>query len=405
MASLQGLLEKKHGSEDTISREVESMTNMWEPEINVARGLAGVVAATTKISLIDGQKGELYYRGYSAINLARTSPYEEITYLLLYGELPTTAQLRSFDRVMAENRILSPGMLDMLRSLPGAPKPMDALRTAVASMAATDVSPSDASKVADLRRATRIVAQMPTIVAAHWRMRQGEDPIMPDPELSHAANFVYMLFGRAPQDFETHFLNMAMILMAEHGLNASTFAARVTASTLADIYNAFTSAVGTLNGPLHGAANAEAMKMLLEIGGKDNVEDYIRGQLTIGKRIMGFGHRIYKTVDPRAVILREVLVELDDAMPEHEWCSLAMVVEDEVHKQKGLYPNVDFFCAPALYSLGVPMELFTPIFACSRAPGWAAHILEQYADNRIFRPSAVYNGPAVREPLPIEERG
>ena len=187
-------------------------------------------------------------------------------------------------------------------------------------------------------------------------------------------------------------------------MNASTFAARVTASTLADIYNAFTSGVGTLNGPLHGAANAEAMKMLLEIGSQENVESYIQGQLAIGKRIMGFGHRVYKTADPRAVILREVLVELEDAIPQHSWCSLAMAVEDEVHKQKGLYPNVDFFCAPALYSLDVPMELFTPIFACSRSPGWAAHIQEQYDDNRIFRPSAVYNGPAVREPLPIAER-
>jgi citrate synthase len=380
------------------------MASMWEPEINVARGLAGVVAATTKIALIDGQQGKLYYRGYDAIGLARSSSYEEVAYLLLFGELPTVAQLESFCQMLAENRALTPGMLDLLKTLPGAPKPMDALRTAVASMAATDASPSDASRSATLRRAARVIAQMPTVVAAHWRLRQGESPIPPDPSLDHASNFVYMLFGRMPREIESRFMNMALVLMAEHGLNASTFAARVTASTLADIYSAFTSAIGTLNGPLHGAANSEAMKMLLEIGSEDNVEAYIKGQLAIGKRIMGFGHRVYKTADPRAVILREVLVKLDDVMPDEEWCSLAMAVEDEVHKQKALYPNVDFFCAPALYSLGVPMELFTTIFACSRSVGWAAHIQEQYDDNRIYRPSAVYNGPAVREPIPLKER-
>jgi citrate synthase len=280
---------------------------------------------------------------------------------------------------------------------------MDALRTAVASMAATDSSPSDVSRPANIKRAARIIAQMPTIVTAHWRMRQGETPIHPDPDLGHAANFVYMLFGRPPRDDEARYLNMAMILMAEHGLNASTFAARVTASTLADIYSAFTSAIGTLNGPLHGAANAEAMKMLLEIGTLEEVEDYIRGQLTIGKRIMGFGHRIYKTYDPRAVLLRQVVTELNG---EHdvEWANMALAVQEEVHKQKNLYPNVDFFCAPLLYTLGFPMELFTPIFASSRSVGWAAHVIEQYADNRIFRPSAVYNGSVEREYIPLEER-
>lgn len=380
------------------------MTNMWEPEINVARGLAGVIAATTKISFIDGQKGLLRYGGFDAIELGMKASYEEVVYMLLYGDLPNAVQLERFEALLAENRTLSPGMLDLLHSLPGAPKPMDALRTAVASMAATDSSPSDSSRAANLKRAARLIAQMPTIVTAHWRLRQGESPIHPDPKLGHAANFVYMLFGREPRDYETRYLNMAMVLMAEHGLNASTFAARVTASALADIYNGMTSAIGTLNGPLHGAANAEAMKMLLEIGSLDKVEDYIRGQLAIGKRIMGFGHRVYKTMDPRAVVLRQALADLEGVLPDLEWCTMAMAVEDEVHKQKGLYPNVDFFCAPTLYSLGFPLELFTPIFACSRSVGWAAHIIEQYADNRIFRPSAVYNGPEEREFIPIEER-
>lgn len=378
---------------------------MWEPETNVARGLAGVVAAVTRISFVDGEKGELYYCGYDVPELARRSSYEEVSYLLLYGELPTAAQLAAFKKLLLDNRPISPGLLELLRNLPGAPKPMDALRTAVAAMAATDSSPSDLSRPANLRRAARLIAQMPTIVAAHWRMRQGEKPIDPNPSLGHAANFVYMLFGRAPRELEARILDMAMVLMAEHGLNASTFAARVTASTLADIYAAFTSAIGTLDGPRHGAANAEAMKMLLEIGSIDKVESYIQSQLMAGKRIMGFGHRVYKTHDPRAVMLREVLANLNGDLPDTPWWRMAMEVEDQVRKQKGLYPNVDFYCAPTLYSLGFPMELFTPIFACSRSVGWAAHVLEQYDDNRLIRPTAAYQGPEKRPYIPITARG
>lgn len=378
---------------------------MWDQEIKVARGLAGVVAATTTISYIDGEQGRLYYRGYSINELAQKSTFEEVAYLLLYGELPTAARLELFNQRLLECRSLSPGLLNLLRNLPGAPEPMDALRAVTATMAATDHSPSDRSHAANLQRCIRIIAQMPTVVAAHWRMRQGEDPIPPDLSLNHAANFVYMLFGRRNNGLEVRFLDMAMVLMADHGLNASTFAARVTASTLADVYAAFTSALATLNGPLHGAANAEAMKMLLEIGGVDRVEDYIRGQLAIGKRIMGFGHRTYRTVDPRAVILREALPTLEAALPDLKWCAMAKAVEEAAHRQKGLYPNVDFYCAPTLYSLGFPMELFTPIFALSRSPGWAAHILEQYADNRLIRPTAIYNGALERPYVPLEERG
>ncbi len=377
---------------------------MWDKEANVARGLAGVIAAVTHISLIDGEQGQLSYCGYDVTELARKSSYEEVSYLLLYGELPTAGQLEAFEQLLLDNRAISPALLDLLRNLPGAPKPADALRTAVSAMAATDSSPSDVSRPANLRRAVRLIAQMPTIAAAHWRMRQGEKPIDPDPSLGHASNFVYMLFGRAPRQVEARFLDMAMILMAEHGLNASTFAARVTAATLADIYAAFTSAIGALNGPLHGAANAEAMKMLLEIGSPEKVEAYIRAQLMAGKRIMGFGHRVYKSGDPRAIVLREVLATLDGDLNKPRWCKMAMEVEDQVHKQKNLYPNVDFYCAPTLYSLGFPMELFTPIFACSRSIGWAAHILEQYDDNKLIRPDAVYDGPAQREYTPLAGR-
>ncbi len=381
------------------------MTNMWDSETSVSRGLAGVVAATTKISLIDGQNGRLFYCGYDAIELARRSSYEEVAYLLLNGDLPTAAQLDAFKQLLMENRGLSPFMLDLLHTLPGAHTPMDALRTAVSSMSATDSSPSDLSRPANLKRAARLIAQFPTLVSAHWRMHQGEAPIAPDPTLGHAANFAYMLFGRQPKDYEARFLDIALVLMAEHGLNASTFAARVTASTLADIYSAFCTAIGTLNGPLHGASNSEAMKMLLEIGEIEEVESYIRGQLSIGKRIMGFGHRVYKTTDPRAVLLRQLLTDLNGDVSGLPWTKMAMAIEDEVHKQKGLYPNVDFYCAPMLYSIGFPIEMFTPIFACSRSVGWAAHVLEQYSDNRLIRPSAIYNGPEAREYAPIEQRG
>ncbi len=378
--------------------------SMWEAEEKVARGLAGVVAAVTRISHIDGEKGELSYCGYDATELARNSSFEEVCYLLLHDELPNARQLAAFKQQMLDNRQISPALLELLRNLPGAPKPMDALRTAVSSMSATDSSPSDVSRSANMRRAIRIISQMPTIVATHWRLRQGEKPIDPDPSLGHAANFIYMLFGRAPRDIEARFTDMAMILMAEHGLNASTFAARVTAATLADIYAAFTTAIGTLAGPLHGSANAEAMKMLLEIGSPDKVESYIRGQLMAGKRIMGFGHRVYKTGDPRAMLLREVLATMDGEVGNPRWLSMAMEVEDQAHRQKGLYPNVDFYCAPTLYSLGFPMELFTPLFACSRSVGWAAHILEQYDDNRVIRPDAVYKGAPRRSYIPCEER-
>lgn len=378
---------------------------MWDQEIQVARGLAGVVAGTTKITMIDGEQGRLYHRGYDINDLARYATYEEVAYLLLYGELPTASQLRLFNEQLVECRSLSPALVNLLRNLPGAPEPMDALRAVTATMAATDHSPADRSRPANLKRCIRLIAQMPTVVAAHWRMRQGEDPIPPDPSLGLAANFVYMLFGkRENHALVSRFLNMCMVLMADHGFNASTFAARVTASTLADVYAAFTAGIAALNGPLHGAANAEAMKMLLEIGSLSRVESWIRGQLAIGKRIMGFGHRTYKTVDPRAVILREHLPELEAAIPDLPWCAMARAVEDEVHRQKGLYPNVDFYCAPTLYSLGFPMELFTPIFACSRSAGWAAHILEQYDDNRLIRPTAIYNGAPERPYVPIERR-
>jgi citrate synthase len=263
----------------------------------------------------------------------------------------------------------------------------------------------DKSRQANLRRAMRIIAQMPTIVAAHWRLRQGEEPLAPTEELGHAGNFYYMLHGHAPGEVEASILDMCLTLMAEHELNASTFAVRVVASTLSDLYAAFTAGLGALNGPLHGAANTEVMKMLLEVEQSNNIDGFVQGALTAGRRIMGFGHRVYKTCDPRATFLREVLSELDGRLPGVHWLRLAEQIQDTVFKYKELYPNVDFYAAPALYGLGFPMEMFTAIFACARAAGWGAHVLEQYDDNRLIRPTTSYVGATGRVYVPIAKRG
>jgi len=373
-------------------------------DVEVVRGLANVVAATTRLGHVDGQQGKLWYCGYDIADLARYATYEETAYLLLHGELPTPSQLESFTRELARYRRLNPALLQMLRTLPGAPTAMEALRTIVSAMSALDPSPLDKSRGANLRRAKRLIAQMPAVVAAHCRLRQGEEPVEPRNDLSHAANFYYMLHGYAPSTLETRILDMSLTLMAEHGLNASTFAVRVVASTLSDIYAAITAGIGALNGPLHGAANTEAMKMLLEVDSADNVENYVQGALAAKKKIMGFGHRVYKAQDPRAVILREVLSKLDSKLPNSRWFMLAEKVQDTVFKYKALYPNVDFYAAPTLYGLGFPVEVFTAVFACARSVGWSAHALEQYADNRLIRPASSYVGPEKRKYIPLAER-
>ncbi len=373
-------------------------------ETGVVRGLAEVVAARTKLGRVDGAEGKLWYCGYDAIELAERSTYEETLYLLLHGELPQAAQLDAFREQLSRFRCISPAMLQLLRTLPGAPTPMEALRTMVSAMSAADPSPLDKSNGANLRRAMRVVAQMPAFVAAHWRLRQGEEPVVPREDLGHAANLYYMLHGHAPTELEADLLDMCLILMAEHELNASTFAVRVVASTLSDIYAAFTAGLGALNGPLHGAANTEVMKMLLEVDHESNIDGYVQGALMAKRRIMGFGHRVYKSGDPRATYLRRALSELDGRLPGVHWFRLAREVQDTVFRYKQLHPNVDFYAAPALYGLGFPMEMFTAIFACARSAGWGAHVLEQYADNKLIRPSSAYIGVSRRAYVPVEER-
>jgi citrate synthase len=373
-------------------------------ETGVVRGLADVVAANTRLGRVDGKEGRLWYCGYDAIDLAQHARYEEVVYLLLHGELPRAKQLGPFVNELVSWRDMNPASLRFLRTMPGATGPMEALRTMVSALAATDPFPLDRSRDANLRRVVRVVGQMPTLLTAHWRLRLGEEPVPQREDLSHAANLYYMLHGREPTDVEERLLNMCLVLMAEHGLNASTFAVRVVASTLSDVYAAYSAGLGAVNGPLHGAANTESMKMLLDVDGLGDIDAYVEGALCAKRRITGFGHRVYKKADPRATFLRGVLAELDDGLPGAHWYHLAVQVQDAVFKHKQIFPNVDFYAAPALYGLGLPLEMFTAIFACARSAGWGAHMLEQYADNKLIRPASRYVGQPERAYVPLVQR-
>ncbi len=371
----------------------------------VTRGLAGIVVADSAICYIDGQKGILRYRGIDISDLIQFSSYEETTYLLWFGELPTHSQLEEFKARLAAEREIDESVWNMLTFSPSRPQPMEALRTAVSALSSYDPYNGDDSRAANVNKALYLTAKMPTIVAYYHRYSEGRERVHPDPNLSHAANFLFMLRGEPPTAPEERALDMAMLLMADHELNASTFAARVAASTLSDMYSAITSAIGTLKGPLHGGANQRAMEMMLEIGNEENVEPYITETLAKGSRIMGFGHRVYKTMDPRAIQLRGMVCTLGEEAEDPNWCDLSLKIIDTVaEKKKGLYPNVDFFTAPLFYTLGIPLDLFTPIFALSRVVGWTAHVMEQYENNRLIRPLSDYVGPEQRPYVPIEER-
>jgi len=374
------------------------------PEV-VSRGLEGVVVADSAMCYIDGQKGILRYRGIDIGEMARYSSYEETAHLLWFGELPTRSQSDEFKARLAAERELDDSVWDMLTSFPCWPVPMEALRTSVSALSSCDPHAGDDTREANINKAIHLVAKTPTIVAYYHRYSEGKEQVPPDPNLSHAANFLYMLRGEPPTPAEERAMDLIMLLLAEHGFNASTFTARVTASTLSDMYSAITSAIGTLKGSLHGGANQRAMEMLLEIGDEENVERYITEALVAKKRIMGFGHRVYKTIDPRAIYLRDMACALEAEAENPHWCHLSLRVEETVEaKKKGIYPNVDFFSAPLLYTLGVPLSLFTPIFAISRIIGWTAHVMEQYEDNRLIRPLSNYVGPAQRSYVPIAER-
>ena len=370
-----------------------------------ARGLEGVIALESALSSIDGQKGELIYRGYNIDDLADGASFEEVVYLLWNGSLPTQDELETLRSELRSERALPAPVLDILRHAPDDAHPMAVLRTAVSSLALYDQEADTMEPAANRRKAARILAQIPTIIAAFDRLRKGHDPVSPLDQGSMAKNFLYMLNGEEPGEAAERVFDACLVLHADHGLNASTFTGRVIGSTLSDLYSAVSGAIGALKGPLHGGANREVMRMLLEIDeqGADPAE-YVKQKLKDGERVMGFGHRVYKTMDPRAAILKDMVRELSEEEGDMKWYEYSMAILETMQGEKGIDPNVDFFSASTYYQLGLDPDLFTPIFALSRTAGWSAHLIEQWADNRLIRPRAEYVGERDRTFVPIEER-
>ncbi|MFC1490495.1 citrate/2-methylcitrate synthase [Candidatus Latescibacterota bacterium] len=380
----------------------------------VIRGLEGVVAAETDISFVDGENSEIYYKGYNIHDIAKhTTSYTEITYLLLYGELPTKKELNIFRRRIISEMRVPTQIINMMEMIPQSSPPMNVLRTAVSMLSSFDPDIGDDSPDSTLHKGIRLIAQIPTLVASLYRIRNKMSILSPDPKLNVAANILYMFHGEIPDEKSVRAMDLLLLLHADHGLNASTFAARVTTSTNSDIHSAITSAIGTLKGPLHGGANERVMKMLQEIikmdklsgvEKLDDVEEYIDTLLSEGKRVMGFGHRIFKKEDPRARHLRILSEELCSLRGNKKLFNISHRVEKAVMKKKGIYPNVDFYSAIVLHALNIPIEFYTTIFASARISGWVAHIIEQYGDNRLIRPTSKYTGQYNRKFLPIEKR-
>ena len=370
-------------------------------------GLEDVVAASSAICYLDGDRGVLAYYGYDIHDLARAVSFEEVCYLLWHGRLPNRAELGDLQSQLAAARPLSEPILRLMKQLP-ASDGMDMLRTLTSALGQYDPEAGDNSQAANHRKAVRLTAQLGSLVATYGHMQAGGGPIQPDPALGHAANFLYMLTGNRPNALSTHAFDLALVLHADHELNASTFAARVAAATLTDLYSAIVGAIGTLKGPLHGGANADVMRLLIEIGPDappERVEEAIRGKLAKKIKIPGFGHRVYHTEDPRATHLRRMSKELGERAANTRWFEMSQRIENLVKAEKKLNPNVDFYSASTYYTLGIPIDLFTPIFAVSRISGWTAHCLEQYANNRLIRPRTDYIGPAYPQSvLPLEQR-
>ena len=376
-----------------------------------SKGLEGVVAAETTISEVAGEQGILMYGGYLIEDLAENATFEEVCHLLWYGDLPNRAQLDTLKRRLREGASVDKKVLDVVRLVARDSHPMASLRTAISALSAADRDAEDMSPEANDRKAVRLTAQAITLTAAIERIRNGAEPIPPRDDLSLAANLLYMMRGKQPTPLEERIIDAALILHAEHGMNASTFAARVTAGTLADMHSAMVSAIGTLKGPLHGGANEQVMHMLLKIESADTASQFVRDALSRGEKIMGFGHRVYRTLDPRAPVLKKLAEQLAaEGVGDDRWLRIseriqATMREEMDKKGKKIYPNVDFFSASVYYTLGIPLDLFTNLFACARMAGWTAHVNEQYRDNRLIRPQSNYIGPRDRTVRPIAERG
>jgi len=369
-----------------------------------AKGLEDVIAGTSAISDVNGSTGKLLYRGYDIDDLAEHATFEEVIYLLWYGKLPNRTEYEQLREQLVANRELPAQVMKLLFDLPPRANPMHLLRTVVSALAVYDPDSSDNSPDANLRKAMRLTARIPTIITSIERIRSGDLPLKSKPELSHAANFLYTLTGTEPDELSVRAMDVALILQADHEFNASTFTARVITSTLSDMYSAVVGAIGALAGTLHGGANERVMRMLIDIGTPDRAEEYIKGLLIQKQRVMGFGHRVYKTDDPRAKHLKRLSRELGERQGNLRWYQISEKVEEIMRREKGLYCNVDFYSASVQYMLGIPIDMFTPLFASSRVVGWTAHIMEQMEDNRLIRPRAEYIGPRDLKWVPMEQR-
>ncbi len=368
------------------------------------KGLEGVVAAETALCDLDGANGRLAYRGYDIDELARQASYEEVAHLLWRGELPTRAQLDGFCAELTAARPIPDQLLAAFRLLPKKADPMRALQMATAMLGTFDPDATDNSQEANLRKALRLTSQLATAVCSHHRIRLGKEPVPPSKDLGHAANFLFMLTGERPSAVNVRAFGASLILYAEHEMNASTFTTRVISSTLSDMHSAVAGGIGAIKGSLHGGAGEAVMLTLKEIGQLENVEAFVETALAQKRRLMGFGHRVYRAGDPRAAILRGLAEDACRQSGQDMWFRMAVRLFEKVNRAKGLIPNVDFYSAPLWYSIGIPVDLFTPVIVAGRIAGWTAHLLEQYQDNRLIRPRGNYVGPARRQFVPLDRR-
>ena len=369
-----------------------------------SKGLEGVVAATTKLSDVRGLDGELIYCGYNINELAGKATYEEVVHLLHRGKLPNSTELAALKAELAAARKLPDGVIELIKQLPNDASPMRAIRTVVSALACYEPPEAQDSLEDQATRAIKLIAQVPVITAYFHLARQGKPLPESDPTLGEAANFLYLVDGEKPSEAKEKTIDMCYILHADHGMNASTFSARVTIATLSGMYSAITSAIGTLKGPLHGGANEGVIKMLQEIGSVEKVDEFVADCIKNKKKIMGIGHRVYKVLDPRAPHLQAMAKKLSGELGETKWLDMSERIREIMVSEKNLYPNVDFYSATVYYSLGIPTDLFTPIFAIARTSGWTAHVLEQLADNRLIRPKSLYDGPDDLKYTPVDER-
>jgi len=373
-------------------------------EGGLIKGLEGVVAAESALCDLDGASGRLAYRGYDIAELAGQASFEEVLHLLWYGEMPSRAQLEALNGELVAARPLPEALISAYRLLPRDVDPMRVLQLSAATLGMFDPDKTDNSHQANLRKAIRLTSQLATAICAHHRIRSAKDPVPPAKDLSHAANFLYMLTGQRPSEVNTRAFDASLVLYAEHELNASTFTTRVVSSTLSDMHSAVAGGIGALKGPLHGGAGEAVMLTLQEIGRLDEVAPFVEKALAAKRRLMGFGHRVYRAGDPRAAILRGLAQDACGQSGQGIWFEMAVKLHEQVNKAKGLIPNVDFYSAPLFYALGIPVDLFTPVIAASRIAGWTSHILEQHDDNRLIRPRAHYAGPPRRTFVPLGKR-